>query len=93
MPLGFPVVPEVYITVATSVAFTAAARSARAASSNSAPWLTICSRESTPCRSAAAAENTTTSFRCGSAERDGRTFDTCSSSEASRIRAPQWRSM
>jgi hypothetical protein len=93
IPLGLPVVPDVYITVATSVARTLAARAARAASSKSLPWLTICSSERSPLRSATAFEKTTTSRSSGSAASDGSTFATCSSSDASRIRAPEWRSM
>ena len=93
MPLGFPVVPEVYITVARSAAFTRAARAARSASSNSAPWLTIWSSERSPFRSAEACEKTTTSSSSGRPASDGSTFASWSSSETSSTRAPECRSM
>ncbi len=52
-----------------------------------------CSRERSPCRSAAARETTTTSFRSGRPGSDGSTLSTCSSSETTRMLAPEWRSM
>ena len=94
MPFGRPVVPEVYMTVARSWLLTSAARVTRTTSSKAPPpWPTICSSERRPCRSAQPRETTTTSRSSGRLPSAGSTFASCSSSEATSTRAPEWRSM